>query len=80
MNSPRVIELPRRMEPVIGDSFLERSASGEVVALRPPRAEREPAPQPSPRRLAGYHSRGCASAWTAPAAATGAGPSRFVVV
>jgi hypothetical protein len=53
MNSPRVIELPRRLEPVVSDPFLDR-AVGEVVTLRP-RSEsderREPAPRP-PRRAA----------------------------
>jgi hypothetical protein len=47
MNSPRVIELPRRLEPVSRDPFLDRLA--DVVELRPRRdAEslRQPAPPP----------------------------------
>jgi hypothetical protein len=48
MNSPRVIELPRRLEPVSRDPFLEGTGA-DVVELRP-RVEatplRHPAPQP----------------------------------
>jgi hypothetical protein len=42
MNSPRVIELPRRLEAVSRDSFLERAA--EVVPLRQPPQPGEPQP------------------------------------
>ena len=42
MNSPRVIELPRRLEAVSRDSFLERVA--EVVPLRQPAQPGEPQP------------------------------------
>jgi hypothetical protein len=45
MNSPRVTELPRRLEPVARDPFLERAVAGELVVLRPP-AAREAAPPP----------------------------------
>jgi hypothetical protein len=34
MNSPRVIELPRRLEPVASDPFVER-APAVVTPLRP---------------------------------------------
>jgi hypothetical protein len=47
MNSPRVIELPRRLEAVSLDPFVERGLA-EVVALRP-RTDAQPAPQPPPR-------------------------------
>ena len=43
MNSPRVIELPRRLEAVDPDPFLDRPA--DVVALRP-RHDDPPAPRP----------------------------------
>ena len=48
MTSPRVIELPRRLEPVGRDTFLAEpprtQAQGDnVVALRPPPAEPPPA-------------------------------------
>jgi hypothetical protein len=46
MNSPRVIELPRRLEPIARDPFLDRPVA-EVVALRPEADERrESAPSP----------------------------------
>jgi hypothetical protein len=53
MTSPRVIELPRRLEPVGRDTFLgvaEVGASrpvsyvGNVVALRPPDTNVQPGP------------------------------------
>ena len=46
MTSPRVIELPRRLEPVARDPFLDRVALlAEVVPLHPP--DPEPSgPQP----------------------------------
>jgi hypothetical protein len=50
MNSPRVTELPRRLEPVARDPFVEREAA-DVVALRPSAEDARPAPQP-PRRAA----------------------------
>jgi hypothetical protein len=43
MDSPRVIELPRRLEAVARDPFLERDA--DVIELRP-RAEGPPEPRP----------------------------------
>jgi hypothetical protein len=60
MTSPRVVELPRRLEPVGRDTFLRASAAGpprpvshlgNVVELRPRDAlglRRPPAPQPPP--------------------------------
>jgi hypothetical protein len=42
MNSPRVIELPRRLEAVSRDPFLERDA--EIVPLRQPAQPGEPQP------------------------------------
>ena len=45
MDSPRVIELPRRLEPVARDPFLDRAVA-DVVELRPRGAEDQPEPQP----------------------------------
>jgi hypothetical protein len=60
MTSPRVIELPRRLEPVACDTFLGAHAPravshvGNVVALRPRDAfgERRPPVPPPPQPLA----------------------------
>jgi hypothetical protein len=49
MNSPRVIELPRRLEPVARDPFAER-APADVTPLRPP-ADAPPS-EPQPPRAA----------------------------
>jgi hypothetical protein len=58
MTSPRVIELPRRLEPVARDTFLAGSETaapravshvGNVVALRP-RDARSRRRAPAPRR------------------------------
>jgi hypothetical protein len=54
MTSPRVIELPRRLEPVVRDTFLGSTGAGvshiaNVVPLRPRQAagvRQRPAPQP----------------------------------
>jgi hypothetical protein len=46
MNSPRVTELPRRLEPVAQDPFAERDGA-DVTPLRPP-AKTPPAPQEPP--------------------------------
>jgi hypothetical protein len=48
MNSPRVIELPRRLEPVSRDSFLERLGT---VSVLPSQQRDQAQPQP-PRRAA----------------------------
>jgi hypothetical protein len=45
MNSPRVIELPRRLEPVASDPFAERDAA-DVTPLRPPADTPPSEPQP----------------------------------
>lgn len=46
MTSPRVTELPRRLEPVSRDPFLERKAGiAELVPLRRPAQDPEK-PQP----------------------------------
>jgi hypothetical protein len=49
MNSPRVIELPRRLEPVAQDPFAERPPA-DVTPLRPP----ADAPPSEPPSVAGY--------------------------
>lgn len=57
MTSPRVVELPRRLEPVSRDTFCDRSTPlrvADVIPLRPrvaPELRRPPAPQP-PRAAA----------------------------
>jgi hypothetical protein len=51
MNSPRVIELPRRLEPVSRDSFLEHRATVIVLPSRQQAQAQAQPPQP-PRRAA----------------------------
>jgi hypothetical protein len=52
MNSPRVIELPRRLEPVTRDTFLggiepaTRPALAPVIVLHPRRRLARPQPRP----------------------------------
>jgi hypothetical protein len=48
MNSPRVIELPRRLEPVSRDSFLERLGTVSVLPTKQP-GQAQPQQPPQPR-------------------------------
>ena len=48
MDSPRVIELPRRLEPISKDNFADRPTAEQVIVLRP-RDERD---EPEPPRAA----------------------------
>lgn len=93
MTSPRVIELPRRLEPVSRDTFLgagEAQAAARLVYVADvvaPRARdgagrgvRRPGSiGAAPVAEPDQRSRASASACTGPASATGCGPSRFVV-
>lgn len=95
MTSPRVVELPRRLEPVSRDTFLgagEAQAAARLVYVADvvaPRAREGAGAGRGVRRPGSIgaapvaepdqRSRASASACTGPASATGCGPSRFVV-